>query len=265
MSAAVFVLSTGRCGTQWLARFFEMNLGPAATVTHEPLHSAWASREMLAAKTPDRLDGELREPIEEHLQFIREVLGDRMYIECGHPLWSAVPYLIDAFSPDVRIIHLVRHPVPTAWSWLTHRAYCRPLMPHLSEKVLLSPFDEGVQFPQYRERWTSMSPYEKALYYWLEVNALGRRERHRSKWLTVRFEDVFGAEEQRRVLSFLGREVPDPVSPGHVDELRAIIEFEIDPGEVSRHAEVLRLAVELGFDPLQFDAGQLRCRYTASS
>jgi hypothetical protein len=266
MNTAVFVLSTGRCGTQWLARFLEVNLGAAATVTHEPLHSAWSPREMLAAGTPDKLDEKLRRPIGEHLRFIREVLRERMYIECGHPSWSSVPYLVDTFAPDVRVIHLVRHPVPTAWSWLTHRAFCEPLLPHLPEKVLLSPFDEGVQFPEYRERWSSMSPFEKALYYWLEVNAFGRvHSRSAGEWLTLSFDELFDPAMQRRVLSFVTASEIDaePKSPGHVDELRSLIEIEVDPMEIARHPEVLRLAVDLGFDPMRFDAERLRRRYAA--
>src|SRR5262249_42648763 len=153
MRGPTFVLSTGRCGTQWLARFFRENLGDAATVTHEPILDSWS-------KHPEDVDV--------HLRFIDDTLKRHGYIECGYALWKSIPFLIDRFAPDVRIIHLVRHPVPTAWSWLTHRAFCEPLLPHLPEKVLLSPFDEGVQFSQYRERWSSMSPYEKALYYWLE-------------------------------------------------------------------------------------------------
>ena len=264
MNTAVFVLSTGRCGTQWLAQFLQMNLGATATVTHEPLHSAWSAREMLGAGSPEKLDEELREPIEEHLDFIREQLRERMYIECGHPLWSALPFLIDTFSPDVKVIHLVRHPVPTAWSWLTFRAYCKPLMPHLGEKILVSPFDEGAHFPQYRERWPSMSPYEKALYYWLEVNSLGLRERGRAPLLTVRFEDLFDVETQRRLMAFLGGPA-EFETPGHVDELRALIEFDIDPTQIKNHPEVVALAKQFGFDPLRFDADRLRRRYTANS
>ena len=266
MSVAVFVLSTGRCGTQWLARFLQLNLGDAATVTHEPLHSAWSPREMLAARTPDRLEEQLREPIDEHLESIREVLLQRMYVECGHPVWSAVPFLIEAFAPHVRVIHLIRHPVPTAWSWLTHRAFSRPLLPHLGEKVLLSPFDGGVQFPEYRDRWASMSPFEKALYYWLEVNAFAQRVQPTggSGWLTLSFEEMFREDSRRRVLSFLdpsstGRE---PLDPGYVDELHSVSEHEVDPGEIERHPAVMRLAAEFGFDPLRFDAERLRGRYT---
>ena len=52
MHQATFVLSTGRCGTQWLAealgRVFEGRL----RVEHEPLHLGYLPRERLAGATP---------------------------------------------------------------------------------------------------------------------------------------------------------------------------------------------------------------------
>jgi hypothetical protein len=162
-----------------------------------------------------------------------------MYIECGHPSWSSVPYLIETFAPDVRIIHLVRHPVPTAWSWLTHRAFCTPLLPHLPEK---------------------------ALYYWLEVNTFGRiHSRSAGEWLTLSFDEMFDPAVQRRVLSFVTASEIDAEkkSPGQVDELRSLVEIEVEPMEIAGHPEVLRLATDLGFDPMRFDAERLRRRYAA--
>jgi hypothetical protein len=262
-NTAIFVLSTGRCGTQWLARFFELNLGDAATVSHEPIHSDWSPREMLGAKTPANLPPGLREPIEEHVQWIRGTLSRTMYIECGHPSWSSIRYLVDTFEPHVRVIHLIRHPVPTAWSWVTHRVFCEPLLPHIPEKVLLSPFDEGVQFPQYRDRWNGMSPYEKALYYWLEVNTFAKRTQSEVgiEWLTLSFQELFDSASQKRVLAFAGAASESPKNPGVVDELQSVSEVAVKPTEIANHPPVLRLAGDFGFDALQFDVEQLRRRY----
>ncbi len=266
MSAAVFVLSTGRCGTQWLARFLGLNLGERATVTHEPIHAAWSPREMLGARDPGNLPPRLREPIDRHLQSIRDVLRGRTYVECGYPLWSAVPFLIETFAP-VRIMHLVRHPVPTAWSWLTHRAFCPPLLPHIAEKTLLSPFDGGVQFPEYRRRWSAMSPFEKSLYYWLEVIAfeLHLRAAGTTTWLTLTFDEMFGGEAQRRILEFVtaSKFESGPESLGSIDEQHALTEQQVDPREIENHPAVMRVAAELGFDPLSFDVQRLRERYDA--
>src|SRR5438045_168084 len=170
MNDALFVVSTGRCGTQWLANIVARRFGDRAVVTHEPLEHDYPTRAMLAARDPHRLDADLAEPLVAHIAFIEETLASKPYIECGHPSWSTIPYLVERFRGRVKVVHLVRHPVETAYSWLTQFAYCPPRVPHLAEKILVSPFDDGVRHPSYRERWPSMTPYEKALYYWLEVN-----------------------------------------------------------------------------------------------
>lgn len=260
---AVFVLSTGRCGTRWLARFFELNLGAAATVTHEPIHDDYSPRQMLGAKNPSNLDAVLREPIEEHVQSIRDVLATRTYIECGHPAWSSIPYLVDTFKPDVRVIHIVRHPVPTAWSWMTHRAFCEPILPHIAERVLLSPFDAGVRFPEYRERWSRMSPFEKSLYYWLEVNAFGKSARSELgvPWLTLSFDELFSLDAQQRLMKFVGPAREELESPAVVDDARFTCEIPVDPREIGNHLEVLQLAADFGFDPLRYELPALQKRY----
>ena len=62
---AIFILSTGRCGTQWIAS----ELGrafPELHVAHEPLRNEYFPRRMLSAKTPLALDPAFAEGIHEH-------------------------------------------------------------------------------------------------------------------------------------------------------------------------------------------------------
>lgn len=256
---ALFVVSTGRCGTQWLADALSRRLGDRAVVAHEPLDHDYAPREMLGAGDPHRLDSNLAEPILDHVDFIEEVLESKPYIECGHPSWSSIPYLLRRFEGRVKVVHLVRHPVPTALSWLTHLAYCRPA-PHLAEKVLLSPFDEGVRFPSYRQRWDSMTPYEKSLYYWLEVNALACAL---PEALRIRYEELFEASTLDRFLAFAGLGGADgAIAPERlVDRFRYLTPLWFAPHLIEEHAEVMSLATRLGYDPLGFDEGELIQRY----
>jgi hypothetical protein len=262
MTEALFVLSTGRCGTQWLASVLRRMCGDSIDVRHEPLGSDYAPREMLAARDPSKLDAVLAGPILAHVDEIEQTLATRSYIECGYPSWSTIPYLIDRFAGRVRIVHLVRHPVPTAWSWVSQTAYCPPMSPHLQEKVLLTPFDEGIQFESFRARWPEMTPYEKALFYWAEVNAFGQRLRDSVPWMQVRFEDLLRGDELSRLLTFAG--IDGSAAPTEViDEFRAHSGFWCDSRLITRHAEVLDVARELGYDPLDFDESKLRRRYYA--
>jgi hypothetical protein len=261
---ALFVLSTGRCGTQWLAEVLGAALGGRAVVRHEPLGDDYAPREMLGAgDDPASVDPELAAFIDEHADEIEQTLATRDYVECGHPLWSTLPYLLRRFAGRARVVHLVRHPVPTAFSWLTHTAYTEPFGKHTPVKVLLSPFDEGVHFTSYRERWESLTPYEKALFYWLEINAFGLRlEAHASvPWLRIRFEDLARGDALVRLLDFAGAEVRDVPRPGMVDQFRYITDAWADPRLIEQHPDVMEVARVLGYDPLAFDAAKLRRRY----
>src|SRR5262249_56593717 len=111
-----------------------------------------------------------------------------------------------------------------ALSWVTHSAYTPPLAPHVAEKVLLSPFDEGVGFSAYRERWSALTPYEKALFYWAEVNAFGLRLERRAgvPWLRVRFEDLLCGDALPRLLHFAGVATRPATCEGAVDEYRYV-------------------------------------------
>ncbi len=269
MNEALFVLSTGRCGTQWLARVLVRACGDRAEVAHEPLDDDYATRAMLAAGDPSRLPAKVAAPILEHVALIEETLTQRAYIECGHPAWSSLPFLLRYFAGRVRVVHLVRHPVTTAWSWVTQRAYCDPMGPHVSEKVLLSPFDEGVQFRSFRERWPGLTPYEKALFYWAEVNAFGLQLETTASvpWLRLHFEKLFSDDSIDALLDFAGlrdgltRTPLNDERAGIVDKFHAYAGFWTDPRAIVRHPEVMELAAVLRYDPLAFDEGSLRRRY----
>jgi hypothetical protein len=257
---ALFVISTGRCGTQWLADALSLRLGDSAVVTHEPLENDYAPRQMLAAGDPRQLDEELAEPLLDHVDFIEEVLQSKPYIECGHPSWSSIPYLMRRFEGRANVVHLVRHPVHTAFSWLTQLVYCPPAAPHLREKVPLSPFDEGVRFASYRDRWAEITPYEKTLYYWLEVNALGCDVAS----LRVRYEDLFEPGTIDHILGFAGL---DAANGEAIDGQQLVDRFHhvsprwFDPHLIERHPDVIELATRMSYEPLVFDEVALKRRY----
>jgi len=100
-----------------------------------------------------------------------EILKEKSYIECGWPAWGAIPYLIERFKGRIKIVHLIRNPIPVAYSWLSHGAFCPPLIqgiPFFKEKILASPYDEGSSFPGYRDKWKEMNPFEKSLFFGLK-------------------------------------------------------------------------------------------------
>ena len=253
MSFAVFVLSTGRCGTQWLAEQLREFYRDHLWVEHEPLHDRYLARQMLGANSPLRLATNDAEPILSHVQTIEQHLERQPYLECGHPCWSTIPYLADRFQGRIRVVHLTRHPLPTARSWLTHMAYEPPLLPHLKEKVLLSPFDEGVAFPEYQDRWAALTPFEKCLFYWAEVNAFGLKQQEQLgvPWLRISFEELFNGDAMMRLLSFLELAPQESILQARterIDKHRFVAMSQPNFGLITEHPRVLEVAEKLGYD-----------------
>lgn len=265
---ATFVLSTGRCGTQWLAWHLAQHYGPAARVEHEPLHDGYRPRRLLGLVDLERLAPEESAPILRHLAGVEAQLERGPYLEAGHPCWSALPHLAQRFRGRLRIIHLTRHPLPTALSWTTHMAFVPPLLPHLREKVLLSPFDPGVAFPEYQEGWAAMEPFEKCLYYWAELNAFGLRLEQELDvpWLRLSYEELFQGEGLARLHAFLG--LADSGNQGgtgeQVDIHRHIAPAWPDLALILRHPRVLETAAALGYDATQLDEAAWQARYRNS-
>jgi hypothetical protein len=253
MAHAVFILSTGRCGTQWLAAQLARHYSDVYRVEHEPLHNAYCPRRMLGCGSSKELGCADAAPILEHIESIERTLEHKHYIECGHPCWSTLPCFAERFHGRVRFIHLTRHPIPTAFSWLTHGAYEPPLLPHLQEKVLLSPFDAGVAFTEYRERWPALTPFEKCLYYWAEANAFGLRQETQvgAPWLRVSFESLFDGNALKSLIEFLELPVKDEVlaaKAANIDQFKYLTLARPDLSLVARHPRVIGVANELGYD-----------------
>ncbi len=255
MRTATFFLSTGRCGTQWITEALRAALGDKAVVEHEPLHNDYAPRRMLGANDPAAVGGRSARRMQEHAARIDEILASRDYIETGHPAWGALPWLLRRFEGRLRIVHLLRHPIPTARSWLSHQAFVPPLLPHLPVKELALPTDAGVAFPEYAAQWSQLTPYEKCLYYWAEVNALGLRLERQAgvPWLRVTYEALFepGSAELSRLFDFVG--APATAANGvdrtqRVDRHRFVVEVQPEIERITAHPQIVALAEAFGYD-----------------
>lgn len=264
---ATFVLSTGRCGTQWLACALARRGLGAGRVEHEPLGDRYRARALRGSGgDPAALAPVDRARLENHFAGIEATLEREDYFEAGFPCWSALPYLCRRLAGRVRIVHLTRHPVSVAYSWISHSAYVPPLLPQGTEKILLHPTDRGVLFPEYAEAWPALHPFERALYFWAEVHAYALRQQTAVgvPWLRVEMQELFTAAGSERLAGFLGlargaelhaaaREV--------VDEHHFQLADWCEPHVIVRHPRVLEVARALGYDPLGFDVVALKRRY----
>jgi hypothetical protein len=265
MTEATFVLSTGRCGTQWLSKNLAAHYGDLLAVVHEPHHREYLPRRLLGIADPRQwptirlIDG--------HIAAIERELAARSYVECGWPCYGALPYFAKRFAGRMRVVHLVRHPVPSAASMVTHLYYHdRP--DGLTEKALLTPTDAGAALPDYAGRWAGLSRFEKCLYFWGEITLLGLRwERELGvPWLRLRSENLFGGDGLDRLLDFLGVPRRPPIYAERNTQFDAYVmgtrvRLEAEAQSIGDHPRIVELARQLGYDPLAVDAQRLKARY----
>lgn len=262
---ATFFFSMGRCGTQWLADRLAKVAGPEATVTHEGWQDHGLTRRVLGVNQPKKIKG--GERLIAHAEQIESALETGPYFETGFPIWSSLPWFLKRLEGRVRLVHLVRHPVDTALSWLSHGAWQEPLFTHLPPgRVLLEATDEGVMHTDYRHRWDSMAPFEKALFYWLEVNSAALRLENEAKvdWLRLPFETLFspsGSDQLRTFLNLPSRLLENPERSKRVDQWSMLIMNPVDWRAIGAHPEILALCNILGYDPMAVDVEKMRARF----
>lgn len=258
-------ISAGRCGTQWLAATLESLYGDVAAVEHEPVGTAYRSGYLLRQAGQAQA---LREvgAVGSHIARIREALVERDYVETGAPLYGVVPFFLETFPAQVRLVHLVRHPVFSAASMATHDRFSRTGKEReWMEAAMLDPFREGVVQRGFADRWTSMSDYEKSLFFWTEVHLHAEELKGLYRDVPVhmvRFEDLTGGapEPLEDLVRFIGL----PVRAGlaqetstRVDRWRLAAKEHVDWRSIHRHPEAVRLAALYGYDFDQLSDAQI--------
>ena len=261
---AVFFLSTGRCGTQWLQTALAAVYSEVATVTHEPVRSAYNAKRYLRAK--DKCDELLSSPqISQHLGHIKETLKTKTYIETGWTSYPVLPFLINKLDGQVRIVHLVRHPVFAALSLATHRIYQRP---DWIRRAAINPFDQGVMQKDLAAVWYTMNIYEKCLFWWTEINlyALDLQEQYPDiKFFFLRYEDLFGVDLAvlNKLIMFMGLTY-EPAIEAHKTKIVDLFQFKSAPVEwqlIFNYPRTVTLAEQFGYDLNQTPTPQISARY----
>lgn len=265
MSAApiVMVLSTGRCGTQWLASGLR-ELHPEVRVAHEPIGPLYAPRRHFREwDQPDRV---LAEPaVARHLAALDA--RDGLYVETGWPAFAALPHMAARWGERLRVIHLTRHPVPTACSHLAHSSYAGSGREDaFTQLATLGPEDPHVFQAGYGARWRSMSGYERCLYWITEVSLFGLEFPEKAPiipFMRLRSEDLLAGEVEP-LLRFIGLEP----APGWAERVRHTVDRwhhhtdeTVEPERIAEHPLALAAAERLGYDPTAFDREALHARY----
>ncbi len=257
--SAIFIYSTGRCGTQWFTKSFADNLGSGAEVVHEPLGAKWAPRLALRHHDLALLRRSLPE-VDRHLDRIAEtVAAGRTYVETGWPAFAWYPYLRSILGERFRWIHVVRNPIYVAASLITLRCYDPDITRvdrEFAELALLHPTDRGVIFKDFAKHWPSLTQFEKCLFQWLEINRYGIElaKTHGLDPVSIfRFEDVFARNSRaiRQLYRAAGLGEPTALDMKPVDrfQVRAPLRPEVNSYLLWREVEAL--ARQFGYDPEQ--------------
>jgi len=203
-SEPVFVLSTGRCGTELLTRVLRRI--PGAECHHEPLV------ELLYSERQAYQEGQ--EKFEAYQTAIRtarfEMMLDaetrgRRYIETNYRITFFAPHLYDLFKRS-RFVHLVRGPAGFVRSGV-RLGYYSGLRTDIGRIVPVRGPDAA--------RWPEMSAFERMAWLWNETNSFIERFKESAdpaRMLTVKAEDLFSdPAAAASIIGFCGL----PVPPAH--------------------------------------------------
>ena len=264
----VVVLSTGRCGTQFLQKWFEYLNEEHIIATHEPLQFEYRPRSVLNGEKYYDLLAE-HENIREHFNKINNYLSDgKTYIETGWPVFAWAPYIKDRFGNDVKFIHVTRHPIRFALSlksigffqeqirndgWIKH---CQ-----------IDPFLRDIKHSRYQTSWNRMSVLERCLYHWLEINEF--------IWdfcdvcdanhiFRVKSEQMFAKPGSRaELLQFCGIEVKHRINnPGFMDSHQKDMALDIDIHQIHKSEPLLNMSRKLLYDFLDIDYRKIEKRFS---
>lgn len=185
---AVFVVSTGRTGTTFLA---EVAGDLGADGCHEP--GPWWLRHLSNAYVSGHLDHERAVRV---LRSRRADIGrDGPYLEASCLIYGLVAPVLDAF-PDARVVQVVRDPrtyVRSGLAWGVYRAGGRPLNVVPYRRLAppqFHPFDPGE-----RLRWVADGQFARLCWAWSAMNGAMRTQgAGRDRFRTMRFEDLTDPE-----------------------------------------------------------------------
>ena len=261
------VLSAGRCGTQWLTDTLRDLHGNDVVVEHEPIGPLYSPRRFF--RMYERPEAVLDVPeVQAHVDAISAL--DKPYVETGWPIFAALPLLASLFGPQLRVIHLTRHPVPSALSHLSHSSYAgSPRDDSYTRLATLGPRDPNVFQPEYADRWDELTAYEKCLFWVTEVGMFGLEFEQRFPqvpFVRIKSEQMLAGD--RRTLRALATQLElgwderwVECSGTRVDRWNHHTDRDVEPLLIERHPAALATAARLGYAPTDVDLDALRARY----
>ncbi len=193
MAKVIFILSTGRCSTQFLARL--LTKGDANTlVVHEGAGPNFKPAQVFRNTNFEKVLAETHQLQDLFGQIDTQLASGGRFIETGWPAYGWGPYLQKRYGDEFGFVHLLRNPFATAASMTTH-ALLGDGDDTLSKHGIIRPHIKGVLYPGFQSDYAEFSYFERGLYHWLEVHSFLLDQSHGSSFLGLfRFEDLYKAD-----------------------------------------------------------------------
>jgi len=185
MLSPVFILSTGRTGTQFFESYIN-GTSQDALCLHEPKPSRrfkflsnMLLQERVSVQSVNRIYQHSRRSLFSSLQ-------DKVYIESSNFMFGCIPALNEIYG-DIRIIHMVRHPLTYVRShlgkgfWRGHKRIFARYVPYWLEDLDMAKKEGPVALLAAR---------------WVYVNRQIASYQESNPYLRIRFEDLFSGAEK---------------------------------------------------------------------
>ncbi len=222
-----FIISTGRTGTQFLARFF--NEFKSVYSVHEPkpdfvkLGVDYAYGQVDKSKAVKKIERGRRaicKDVKRH--------GKDMYVESNNRVFSLIGALDEVFD-DYKIIHIVRDGrdyvrsgMSRDW-WYTDKDW--------NPRMKASEFKDD----PYRDKWEDMSRFEKICWRWQKKDGIIYESLiDKDNFIRLKFEDIFkdedyaGIYEMGEYIGLENEEIKKNIEKMMDRKINATKEYEID-------------------------------------
>lgn len=199
----VFVLSSGRCGTQTLARLLNLSTRMRAFHEREPrLLRETSDAFYNVFENPEPYIGVFRKAFANRLGYAR--LTGKVYCDTSNRLTFLAP-TISTVLPHSIFIHLYRHPADVIRSGMRRGWYGG----HDWDAFRIKPVSTDAGYCN----WDEWDPFNKICWSWAATNQFAFRFSEQistSRILRLRFEDLMNVDtrEYERVFEFLNVECP---------------------------------------------------------
>ena len=195
----IFVLSTGRCGTEYLTRLLKQN--DKLFVSHSPIPE-FIYYSNYAYQNFKKKHLELIHIFDAaRIETILEVyLRDRIFIETNNRI-TFFAYAIASLYPKSKFIHLIRHPGSFVRSGIRRKWYQGVDRHDIGRIIPVDDFSD----------WNRLSDIEKIGWLWNETNTyiddFKNNLKDKNRVITVKAEDLFNNLEIIKIIyEFVGSE-----------------------------------------------------------